>query len=99
MDLSLIQAVATSLSLAKDLGKAALGIRDFNEIAPTISVLNDQLLKAQDALFKHNTQLLALQHEQFETTKELAKMKEALTEKGRYSLIALSLGVFVYRVN
>lgn len=99
MDLTLITAAVNAINVSKDLAKAAIGVRDFNEMAPVVAGLNDQLLKAQQALFAHNAQLLALQHEQFETAKELAKAKEALAEKGRYSLVELSRGIFVYRVN
>jgi hypothetical protein len=99
MDLSVITAAVGAISAAKELGKAALGVRDFNEVAPVIAQLNDQLLKAQDALFRHNAELLSLQQEQFETAKKLREMEEALAQRGRYSLVELSNGVFVYRVN
>lgn len=99
MDLSVITTAVGAISAAKELGKAAMGIRDFNEAAPVIAQLNDQLLKAQDALFRHNAELLALQQEQFETAKKLREMEEALAQRGRYSLFELSPGVFVYRVN
>jgi hypothetical protein len=99
MDYSLVSAAVTAMSVAKELGKAALGIRDFNEIATVMAQLNDHLLKAQEALFAHNAQLLALQQEQFETTKELREVKEALAQRGRYALVELSDRVFVYRVN
>lgn len=99
MDISLLEGAFVSLNLAKEMGKAALGLRDFNEMAPALGRLNDQLLKAQDALFAHNAQLLALQNEKFETAKQLAELKEALAQKGRYSLVELSLGIFVYRAN
>jgi hypothetical protein len=99
MDLSIITAAVSALSAAKELGKAALGVRDFNEVAPVIAQLNDQLLKAQDALFRHNAELLSLQQEQFETAKKLREMEEALTQRGRYSLVELSRGHFAYRVN
>jgi hypothetical protein len=99
MDFSTISAAASSISIAKDLLRAVVGIRDFNEIALAVSKLNDQLLNAQDSLFKHQTQLLALQEQHFETTQKLRKAEEALAERGRYSLFALSEGVMVYRVN
>lgn len=99
MDLSAVSAVVSAISASKELAKAAIGVRDFNEMAPVIAQLNDQLLKAQDAMFKHNAQLMALQQENFEATEELRKMKEALAERGRYSLVELSDRVFVYRVN
>lgn len=99
MDISFISAAVTAMTAAKELGKAALNVRNFNEIAPVITNLNDQLLKAQEALFIHNSQLLNLQQEQFETTKKLRELEEALAERGRYSLFEMADRVFVYRVN
>jgi len=99
MDLSLITAIASAISSAKQLGQAAIGVRDFNEMAPVIAQLNDQLLKAQDAMFKHNSELLVLQQQQFETTEKLRKVEEALAQRGRYTLVELAEGIFVYRVN
>lgn len=99
MDLAVISAAIGAISVAKELGKAALGVRDFNEMAPVIAQLNDQLLKAQDALFRHNAELLALQQEQFETAKKLREMEETLAQRGRYSLVEVSRGQFAYRVN
>lgn len=99
MDFSMISAAASSITVAKELVKVVIGVRDFNEIAPVVAQLNDQLLKAQDALFSHQAQLLTLQQQHFEATEKLAKAEKALAERGRYALFALSDGVFVYRVN
>lgn len=99
MDLSLIGAMATAITSAKQLATSALAIRDFNEMAAVVSQLNEQLLKAQESLFSHNTELLGLQQKQFETAEELRKLKEALAERGRYTLFELSDRVFVYQMN
>lgn len=99
MDYSLLTVAATSISVAKELGKTAIGLRDFNEVAATISKLNEQLLKAQDALFAHNVNLHQLQQQQIETSKKLRELEELLAERGRYSLFEISQGVFVYRLN
>ena len=88
-----------SINLAKDIGKTLLAVRDFNEVAPVVAKLNDELLKAQDALFRHNTELLALQQKQFEITEELRKAKKSLAERGRYTLVEVSDRMFAYRVN
>lgn len=61
--------------------------------------MNDQLLKAQDALFSHNAQLLALQQQLFETTEKLRKAEETIAERGRYSLVDVGGGQWAYRVN
>lgn len=97
MDLSLIGAAAGAISAAKDIGKAALGIRDANLIAGEMAKLNDQLLAAQDALFRHNAQLLDLQQQHFDATMELQKLRERAAERARYVLGAVSAGAFAYR--
>lgn len=99
MDYGLISVAATAITTAKELGKAAIGLRDFNQVAVAMSQINEQLLKAQDSLFSHNAQLMGLQQENFEAREELRKLKEALAERGRYSLFELSKGHFVYRMN
>jgi hypothetical protein len=99
MDFSSISIAVSSLKTAKEIGQAALAFRDFNQTAGAITQINEQLLKAQDGLFAHNSQLMELQQKYFEATEELRKLKEALAERGRYSLFQLSPNVFVYRVN
>lgn len=99
MDFGLISIAGTAISTAKDIGKAAMGLRDFSQVAAAMSQINDQLLKAQDSLFAHNAQIMALQQENFEAREELRKLKEALAQRARYSLFELSSGVFVYRMN
>jgi hypothetical protein len=99
MDFSSISVAVSSLKTAKEIGQAALAFRDFNQTAGAITQINEQLLKAQDGLFAHNSQLMELQQKYFEATEELRKLKEALAERGRYSLFQLSQGVIVYRVN
>jgi hypothetical protein len=99
MDVSLISAAASSIGMAKDLGRALVGLRDFNEVAPAIAELNQKLLDAQESLFKLQAQVMSLQQEHFETTEKLRKATEAITERKRYSLFALSDGIFVYRMN
>lgn len=97
MDISYISATVVALNAAKDIAKAAVGIRDFNALAATVSQLNDQILKAQDSLFSHQSQLIALQEELRETKERLRLAQEVLEDRGRYELVELSRGVFVYR--
>lgn len=97
MDLSFITAASTALSIARDIGKAAVGIRDFNECAAAIAQINEQLLKAQDSLFAHNTELFTLQQQVFTTREELREAKEALAENGKYALLEIAPHVFVLR--
>ncbi|UYB51184.1 hypothetical protein OCJ37_14440 [Xanthomonas sp. AM6] len=99
MDFSSIATVIASLKTAQDIAVATLGVRDFNESAAAISKINEQLLAAQQGLLIHNTTLLQLQQQHFETAEELRKLKESLAEKNRYGLFDIGGGVFVYRVD
>ena len=99
MDYSLISVTATAITAAKELGKAAMGLRDFNQVAVAMSQINEQLLKAQDSLFTHNSQLAQLQSQYFEATQKLRELEETVRQRGRYSLFELATGNFVYRVN
>ena len=99
MDFSVIVSAVSALNSAKELGRAALAIRDFNQFAGAISQINDQLLKAQESLFTHNSQLLDMQQKHLEAREELRNLKETLAERGRYSLVELTKGSFVYRLN
>ena len=99
MDFGLISAAATAITSAVDLGRAAIGVRDANVAVLEISKINDQLLKAQEAILRHNTELLALQQQHFETAQQLREAQEALEERGRYSLVQIARGQWAYRVN
>ena len=99
MDFSQISIAVGALKAAKEIGQAALAFRDFNETAGALTQINEQLLKAQDGLFAHNTQLMELQQKYHNAIDELRKAKEALAERGRYSLFEISDRVFVYRAN
>ncbi|MFC4338674.1 hypothetical protein [Cupriavidus numazuensis] len=99
MDLALLSGVATAIGVAKDIGKAAIGLRDANQLADVVSRMNEQLLKAQDSLFAHNAQLLQLQQQYFQATQELRVVKEAIAERSRYTLFELSPGGHVYRAD
>ena len=52
IDITSLNIVSTSINAAKELTKAAVGLRDFNQVAATISEINVKLLDAQDGLFK-----------------------------------------------
>lgn len=97
MDVSFISATISALSAAKDIGKSAVGIRDFNALATTVSQLNDQILKAQDSLFAHQSQLIALQEELRQAMERLHLAEKVINDRGSYQLFELSAGVFVYR--
>lgn len=98
MDFSLISAAVNSLRLAKDIGSAAVELRDFNQMAGEFAKMNGELLKAQDALFAHNASLLELHGKYADACDELRKMKDALNERGRYALFEIGAGKFAYRL-
>ena len=98
MDYSLITASVASLNIAKDLANAAIGLRDFNKLAGAVSQLNDQILKVQQSLLVHNTQLLVLQQQLMDSEKKCREMQKAHSERGRYALVAVSKGAFAYRL-
>lgn len=98
LDLSLISTAVRSIGAAKELGQAMLGVRDFNMVASTVTQINEQLLKAQDALFTHNADMSELQQKNIEMLQELRAMKELIAERGRYALFEPTKGYFVYRV-
>lgn len=99
MDFSLITSAVSAINGAIDLGKGALSIRDEAKAMEIVRAMNEKLLDAQQRLFELGAAVNALQHENFEATQELRELKEALAERGRYSLVELSPGQFAYRVN
>jgi hypothetical protein len=99
MDFSQIGIVATSLSVAKDIAKAMVGVRDFNLVAEKSAAINEQLLKAQEALLSHNASMFELQNKYFEACEELRKLREAASKRGRYPLVDLGKGQLAYRVD
>ena len=111
MDLSLIATAITAISAARDIGKAAVELRDFNQLAAATSQIREQVLKAQDSLFAHNGQLFAMQQEIFdlkdllrqkesalvEAQNEIAKIKQKKLELEQYERFRLTEGGWVYR--
>jgi hypothetical protein len=98
MDFSLISAAVTSLRAAKDIGTAAIELRDWNQMVGELTKMNGELLKAQDALFAHNASLLELHGKYADACNELRKMKDALNERSRYALFEIGAGKFAYRL-
>ena len=99
MDFCQLSVIGSAITAAKQIGQAALGVRDFNLVAEKIAAINEQLLKAQDALLSHNAAMFQLQKENFEAREELRKLEEAMAQRGRYTLVKLAERSFVYRVN
>jgi len=99
MDFSLFSAAVTAVTSARELTKTVIDLRDFNQVAITVSKINEQLLKAQESLFTHNTMLLDLQNQHFKACEELREIKKTISESQRYSLVEISHGIFVYGMN
>jgi hypothetical protein len=97
MDFSFVGTAATAIGVAREFGKAALAVRDFNEMAAIVRQLNDQILKAQDSLFAHNTELLRIQQEQFESAQKIRELQEALNDMREYSLVEIGGGFRAYQ--
>lgn len=97
MDISLVTGAVTAIKAARQIGSAALKVRDFNQFAGTIAEINEQLLKAQESLFEHNADMMDLQQKYFEACEELRALRKAATERDKYSLCEISPRVFVYR--
>lgn len=99
MDATLISSAAASLLAAIDIGKGAVAVRDANRLATVITQMNEQLLNAQQSLFTHSAQLMALQQQYFQATKELAEIKEAIAQRANYTLVSIGNGFVAYREN
>lgn len=99
IDPAAIGIVSSSLGTAINMAKALSGIRDAALLAERTAALNDELLKTQEALLRHNAGMFELQTQYFEACEELRKLKEAVAEKERYPLVDLGLSVFAHRVD
>lgn len=95
MDYSLIASASSAIGVARDIAKAAIGIRDASLVALKISEISDQLLKAQDSLFAHNAQLHSLQQENFSLANRLRELEDKRAQRSRYALVEISDGCFV----
>ncbi len=99
MDPSHLTIAATSLSVAKDMVTAMMGVRDFNLVAEKTAAIRDQVLQAQDALFAHQTRLFELLNENFKMSEEIRALKEATRESSCYPLVDVGNGQSAYWVN
>lgn len=97
MDFGLISSAVGALVSAKDLGAAIVGVRDNNMVATKVSQMNEQILKAQEALLTHSLQMGELQQRYFEALEKLRVVEKLVAERGRYTLFEISKGFFVYR--
>lgn len=99
MDWSALGGLAASLTAIRDIGVAAMNIRDSNLIALEVSKMNEALLNAQQRLFTLQSDLLTLQQENFEAREELRKVRETNAQRERYSLVEVGRGTFAYQGN
>lgn len=99
MDISALSAALSAISTAKAISSSAIAARDDAILKPTIIQMNDQLLKAQEALSLLSAHLLSVQQQLFETSDKLRKAEETIAERGRYTLVESGPGNWVYMVN
>ncbi|MEF9444408.1 hypothetical protein OWS73_21530 [Burkholderia sp. 1B3(2022)] len=98
MDISLLSAAVTSITAAKELGKAAIGLRDFNELAATVTQLNDQILKAQDSLFMLQSELFREQQKYFEAEKKIRELEKLIEDREKLVLVEIGRGFRAYQI-
>jgi hypothetical protein len=99
MDMTAIASLTSAISAAREIAQGAIGVRDAVLINEATGRLVQKLLDAQNALLEHNAALLQLQNEHFKVHEELRELREAASERGRYTLFELVPGKFAYRVN
>jgi len=99
MDIALVTGAVGALKTALEIGKTAVALRDASKLNEVVIAMNEQLLNAQQSLFMHNAQLMALQQEHFHATQELRELKEAQSDRLRYTLFEIARGHFVYRAD
>ena len=99
MDYSLITGAVASIKAAIDIGSNALAVRDGALVLETVTRMNDQLLKAQQALFAHNAELFGLQQQVFEAHDKLREANELLAQRQNHVLVQTSKGQWAYGVN
>ena len=98
MDFGLITSAVGALVSAKDIGAAMIGVRDNNLVALKVSQMNEQILKAQEALLTHSLQMGELQQRYFEALEKLRAVEKLIADRGRYTLVELTPGAFAYRL-
>jgi hypothetical protein len=99
MDWSAISGITASISAARDIAKGMSAARDSALINEKSAALMEQLLKAQEGLLAHNATLLQLQADLSKMQKENLDLKEALDERGKYTLVEIGSGFFALRSN
>lgn len=98
MDITSITAAFSAVKAAKDLGATLIELRDFNQVASTVTELNRKLLEAQEGIFSAQSKMLELQSEHFEVLNKLRKLEEGLQQRRRYELVELYAGNLAYRL-
>lgn len=95
VDFSQISAAVTAIGAASEIGKSLLGIRDSTIGNAKIIEIQELLLKAQNSLFAHNSELHKLQQENFDLANRLRALEEKQTKQSQYSLVEIGKGGFV----
>ncbi|EWG13409.1 hypothetical protein P910_003357, partial [Xylella fastidiosa Mul-MD] len=96
MDLTSINAAASSLKIAMELARSLVGIHDSLKIEEATSQLRAVLFATQEALGDQRIAYLELQGKHLDTAEELRKVKMSIAQKERYTLMEIAPRQFVY---
>jgi hypothetical protein len=98
VDITAIGVVANSLNAAVNIAKAMIDVRDATTFQRKVFELQRAIIDAQQSVFAANDERSALIEKISNLEKELSSLKAWETEKQRYELNELYLGVFAYRL-
>ncbi|ACV41118.1 gp18 [Xylella phage Xfas53] len=99
MDLTSINAAASSLKIAMELVRSLIGVHDSRKIEEATSQLREVLFATQEALGDQRIAYLELQGKHLDTAEELRKVKMSIAQKERYTLMEIAPRQFVYGMN
>lgn len=99
MDITALSAAISSVAGAIDLGKAAIATRDANIVSEATQRLMQQLLDTQNALLAHSVEFQQLLEKNLEMAKEVVRLKEALDDRARYTVVEFTHGHFALKMN
>lgn len=97
-DIASITTTLSSIKAAKDLTTALVELRDFNQVAATVTKLNRELIQAQEGVFALQAKVLELHLEKVEVLDKLREFEQRSDQRRRYELVELATGDFAYRL-
>ncbi len=92
MDVTMLGTAITCLTAAADIGKSIVGIRDATVANNKVIEIQELLLKAQQSLFAHGSELQRLQQENFDFRERLRSLEAEALNKLNYTLVELKAG-------